>query len=191
MIRTMRSLQSALFSFLFLLSTCSGHECSLLSSVQGPRFEGERTLLRPDDYREWVFLSSSLGLRYASDPAAGTHGAEVYHNVYLNPAAYQEFLRSGRFPDGTMLVLELMSSEVKQEPGLQGSYQKERVGLEASVKDRRRFETTWAYFSFDGGDSKWKERADPFPPERCWSCHHQRAETDHVFTQFYPPLRRP
>src|SRR5262245_25032831 len=35
----------------------------------GPRFEGKETLLRPAGYRQWVFVGSSLGLRY--DPQAG------------------------------------------------------------------------------------------------------------------------
>ena len=54
----------------------------------GPRFEGKDTLLRPAGYRQWVFVGSSLGLRY--DPQAGEKpnpGPERYHNVYINPAA--------------------------------------------------------------------------------------------------------
>lgn len=77
------------------------------------------------------------------------------------------------------MVLELARPEVKSEPGLQGSYEKEFVALEASVKDGRRFE---------GG--KLKAKAAPFPQASCWACHHEKAERcDHVFTQFYPVLR--
>jgi Cytochrome P460 len=152
-------------------------------------FEGKDTLLRPVGYREWVFVGSSLGLRY--DPAAGGKptGRELYHNVYINPTAYRTFASTGKFPEGTMMVLELASAETKAEPGLQGSFQKDYVALEASVKDSKRFQDGWAYFSFDEADGKPKAKAQPFPSSSCWSCHHQKAATDHVFTQFYPVLR--
>ena len=156
----------------------------------GPRFEGKDTLLRPAGYRQWVFVGSSLGLRY--DPQGDEkpdRGPERYHNVYINPAAYREFARSGQFPDGTMMVLELASAAVKNEPGLQGSYQNEFVALEASVKDSKRFKDVWAYFSFDEGNGKLRSKAQPFASDRCWTCHNQKAATDHVFTQFYPVLR--
>lgn len=159
------------------------------------RFEGKDTLLRPEGYREWVFVGSSLGLRYAQNPdeqrsdAQRGPAAEVYHNVYINPASYRAFAQTGKFPEGTVLMLELANSEVKKEPGLQGSYQNQFVALEAAVKDSKRFPEGWAYFSFDGPDGKLSATAKPFPKERCWSCHHNKAATDHVFTQFYPVLR--
>ncbi len=170
---------------------------SILQSETPPaaRFEGKDTLLQPQGYREWVFVGSSLGLRYAqnpeeqrSDPQRGP-AAELYHNVYINPASYRTFSQTGKFPEGTVMVLELASSEVKREPGLQGSYQNQFVALEAAVKDSQRFPEGWAYFSFDGPDGKPSATAKPFPKERCWSCHHNKAATDHVFTQFYPVLR--
>src|SRR4029077_7960170 len=85
-------------------------------------FEGKDTLLRPVGYREWVFVGSSLGLRY--DPATGGKptGQELYHNVYINPTAYRTFASTGKFPEGTMMVLELANAETKAEPGLQGSF---------------------------------------------------------------------
>jgi len=87
------------------------------------------------------------------------------------------------------MVLELASAETKAEPGLQGSFQKDYVALEASVKDSNRFKEGWAYFSFDEADGKPKAKAQPFPSRSCWSCHHEKGATDHVFTQFYPVLR--
>ncbi|MEW5977827.1 MAG: cytochrome P460 family protein [Acidobacteriota bacterium] len=166
----------------------------LAESSQQPQFDGDNALLRPTGYREWVFVGSSLGLRYAQNPnedRSGPRGpaSQVYHNVYINPSSYREFSRTGKFPDGTMMVLELANSEGKKEPGLQGSYQKDYVGLEASVKDSRRFDGNWAYFSFDNPDGTLKDKAKALPQDACWSCHHTKAATDHVFTQFYPVLR--
>jgi len=155
-------------------------------------FEGKQTLLRPEGYREWVFVGSSLGLRYNEGSEKSTAPAspsEHFNNVYINPAAFREFTRTGTFPDGTIFILEIASAEKKAEPGLQGSYAKEFTGLEASVKDSSRFENGWAYFSFDAANGQRKEKATPLPKSRCFDCHHEKAAIDHVFTQFYPILR--
>ena len=112
----------------------------------------------------------------------------MYHNVYINPSSYREYARTGKFPDGTMMVLELARSESKKEPGLQGSYAKEFVALEASVKDSTKFEGGWGYFRFTDDQGKPKANATAEQGD-CRSCHQDRAETDHVFTQFYPVLR--
>ncbi len=125
---------------------------SLLGQIQRPRqessasaavFVGKDRLVRPAGYREWVFVGSSLGLSYAPDPGQ-PRGEEMYHNVYINPAAYREYSKTGKFPEGTVMVLEMISAEVKKEPGLQGSYEKDFMSLEASVKDSSRFEGGWA-----------------------------------------------
>lgn len=152
-------------------------------------FEG-KALVRPEGYREWIFAGSSLGLAYSQNPGqtAGP-GSDLYHNVYINPSSYREFAKTGKFPEGTVMILELARPEVKSEPGLQGSFEKEFVALEASVKDSSRFEGGWAYFNFTEGAGKLKAKAEPFPQSACWSCHHVNAATDHVFTQFYPVLR--
>jgi hypothetical protein len=152
------------------------------------RFEGKDTLLRPEGYREWVFVGSSLGLRYDAEAKKGDRLAETFKNVYINPESYRAFRKTGEFPEGTVTVLEVFSKEEKREPGLQGSFAKKRVSLAASVKDSRRFADGWAYYSFDGPGGTLKDKAVPHAREACWSCHHEKGGVDHVFTQFYPIL---
>ena len=57
------------------------------------------------------------------------------------------------------------------------------------MKDSTRFKEAWAYFNFTGSGGKFLAKAKPFPQQTCWSCHDVNAQTDHVFTQFYPILR--
>ena len=64
----------------------------------------------------------------------------MYHNVYITPNAYREFAKTGKFPEGTMLSMEMASEDTKREPGLQGSFEKEFIGLEVSVKDSSLFD---------------------------------------------------
>jgi hypothetical protein len=116
---------------------------------------------------------------------------EMYHNVYIKPEAYREFSKTGKFPEGTVLAMEMVSKETKKEPALQGSFESDFLGLEIAVKDSARFQGGWAYYNFSNGMSaSYRAKADPFPVSAgCVACHKQHAETDNVFTQFYPVLR--
>jgi tetratricopeptide (TPR) repeat protein len=151
------------------------------------RFEGKDTLLRPEGYREWVFVGSSLGLRY--EDGKKQPGPLEYKNVYLDPAAYRAYQQTGEFPQGTVLVLETVAGEEKKEPGLGGSFQKEFTGLSAAVKDKERFPDGWAYFSFSDGPGKTKPKARPAKEAACYDCHREKGAQDNVFTQFYPVLK--
>ena len=61
-----------------------------------PRFTAEKELIRPEGYREWIFVGASLGMSY--NEAAPKQ--PTFHNVYLHPRAYREFVKTGRFPEG-------------------------------------------------------------------------------------------
>lgn len=143
----------------------------------------------PEGYREWIFIGSSLGLRYDDNDEKQRPEELEYKNIYINPSAYREYVKTGKFPQGTVLILEIATAETKKEPGLRGSYQKEFVGLLAAAKDRERFGEEWAYFRFTDKDGKLVDKARPFPKAACYDCHRQKAAVDNVFTQFYPVLR--
>ena len=60
------------------------------------------------------------------------------------------------------------------------------------MKDTERFPTEpggWVYYSFGHNPPPYAELATAFPAESCNACHESSAETDFVFTQFYPVLR--
>ena len=152
-------------------------------------FEGKDTLLRPEGYREWVFVGSSVGLRYDAEDGKQQPEKVEYKNVYISPAAYREYVKTRTFPQGTVLVLESATGETKNEPGLRGSFQKEFVGLLAAVKDRDRFEGGWAYYRFTDKPGKLLDKANPSAKSACFDCHQQKGAEDNVFTQYYPVLR--
>jgi hypothetical protein len=150
-------------------------------------FEGNTTtLLLPKRYREWVFVGSSLGLRYKESPG------DTFNHVYIDPVAYKEYAKTGQFPEGTVMILETVTQEKKEEPHLTGIIEGEFVELEASVKNSVKFpKEGWAYYSF-GDPAKPDETATPFSSDLdpCWKCHKDNAASkDFVFTQFYPVLR--
>ncbi len=152
-------------------------------------FSDKQTLLLPKNYREWIFVGSSLGLQYEQGDGKTARRDLQYKNVYLDRAAYRAFAKTQQFPEGAILVLEIANSATKEEPALQGSFQKEFVGLIAAVKDTNRFKEGWAYFRFTDAGGKLSASAKPFPKDSCFNCHQQHGQIDNVFVQFYPVLR--
>ncbi len=144
-----------------------------------PQYTGDNQLLRPADYREWIFLSSGLGMSYSTQP-----GHEMFTNVFVPQWAYQEFLKSGKWPEKTMFVVEDRGATSKGSINKAGHYQTDSMGIGVEVKDAR-FPDKWAYFNFDE-DTK---SASANPKAGCWSCHDQHAAVEHVFVQFYPTLK--
>ena len=151
-----------------------------------PQFTADNQLLRPDGYREWVFLGSGLGMSYSEK---AYDEAPDFTNVFIKPEAYREFIRSGKFPDGTVMVLEIRKAGSLESINKRGRFQDRLVGIEASVKVAKRFPEKWAYFSFIGNDGKALAQAKPLPKDACWKCHNQHGAVDNVFVQFYPVLR--
>ena len=114
------------------------------SSSNGPRYVNGTSLARPTDYREWIFLSSGIDMTYPSGdkpaPAQQLPPRHSFTNVFVNPSAYRAFLATGKWPNGTVLVLESRRADAvsKYFPANQtGQYQSAFNGLEANVKDSR------------------------------------------------------
>jgi len=145
-----------------------------------PRYTDDGKLVRPNNYRGWIYISSGLGMNYG--PAA--HDAPAFTNVFVAPPAYKHYLGTGQWPDKTMFVLEVYSASSHGSIVKQGQFQDKLEAVEAEVKDESRFPEKWAYFGF-GLDGK---TASKFPQDRCWSCHDQNAAVENSFVQFYPTL---
>jgi hypothetical protein len=156
----------------------------------GPQYSaGTTNLMRPANYREWVFLSSSLGLTY--QPAAGTPaspGAPQFQNVFVNRSSYRGFMQTGKWPDKTIFVLEFRQSAAAASVNKDGRFQSGLAGIEAEVKDAR-FPDGWAFYGFDQ-----TAPAGGVPPlagdrvARCIECHTQHTAVERTFVQFYPTL---
>jgi hypothetical protein len=145
-----------------------------------PRYVGD-LLERPRGYERWVAVGASLGLGYSE--SASPH--EAFHQVFIAPSAFDAFLETGAFPEGTMLALEIASVGSSVLPARTGRFADTRDALELAVKDRRQ-PGGWAYYSFGDGT---RATARPFAGSDCAACHRAHAQTDNVFTQFYPRLR--
>src|SRR5258708_22468536 len=110
-----------------------------------PHYDAKGKLLRPDDYREWMFLSAGYGMNYS--PAPGSH--EMFTNVFVQSWAYQKFMNSGKWPEQTMFVIDERDAQSKGSINKTGHFQTDLMGLAVEGKESSRVPGTWAYLRFD------------------------------------------
>ena len=154
-----------------------------ITARSGPEYTSDGQLRLPENYREWVYLSSGFDMSYNPAIEVGHH---MFDNVFVNPEAWRRFLESGTWPDKTMLVLEARGAEGRGSINQKGNFQGTAVmGLEVHVKDQARFRGKWAFFGFSGTG----KTAKMIPlTENCYSCHSEHGAVDTTFVQFYPTL---
>jgi hypothetical protein len=147
------------------------------------KFTKTGELIAPANYREWVFLSSGLGMTYGPN-APAADAPRRFDNVFVNPTSYREFMRTGKWIDGTVLILEIRESQSKGSINQHGQFQTSVIAVEANVKDSRRFpDGGWAFFDLG------RPTAKPIPAgNRCQQCHSANGAVDSTFVQFYPEL---
>jgi Cytochrome P460 len=150
--------------------------------VPKPQYDEKGQLLRPADYRQWMFLSAGFGMNYS--PGPDSH--EMFTNVFVQRWAYSEFLNSGKWPEQSMFVIDERDAASRSSINQKGHYQTDLTGLAVEVKDSARNADKWAYYGFDA-DGK---TAGAMPKGNgCWSCHEAHAAVEHTFVQFYPTLK--
>jgi hypothetical protein len=145
-----------------------------------PKFTKDGRLVRPENFREWIFLSSGYGMNYSAQP--GDH--QMFTNVFVPQWAYHEFLNTGKWPDKTMFVVEERMSQSKGSINKTGQFQVDAMGFGAEVKDAS-LSDNWAYYNFDDEGKS----AQANPKAACFQCHEEHAAVEHSFAQFYPTLK--
>ena len=79
-------------------------------AVKVAAFDDDGKLVLPENFDDWVFIGTSLGMGYSQgefDP----EGHNMFQVVRIEPRAYQVFLETGRFVDGTMIALHFFGSQ--------------------------------------------------------------------------------
>ena len=172
-----------------------------------PQYDEKGNLKRPADFRKWVFVGASIGLRYHKDlpdttpreqdrpkkAEPGKYDPGEFHNVYIQPEAYEHYLKTGKFPDPTVLVMEVFEAKERDSKGVVsgGLFPGAERRVEVAVKNGKRpggSKMDWAYYDFD---KPTKATAAAFRDAACYDCHLKHADSDNVWVQFYPALRSP
>ena len=156
--------------------------------AQNPQYTADGELRMPANYREWIFLSSGLAMTYGPAGQTDAQGNPRFDNVFASPAAYKSFLKTGTWPDKTILVLEVRDSDSHVSINTGGRVQTGVAAVEVHVKDSARakdgFKDGWTFYGFGKtGVAKVIPRT-----ANCYSCHDEHGSVDSTFVQFYPTL---
>jgi cytochrome P460 len=160
-------------------------------------FDSSGKLKLPTGYRRWVFVGAPLTPNGLNN---GNAGFPEYHNVYIEAENVDAYLKTGSFPEGTFIVKELtrvlsptFPDGSRTEPSGRGFFNGAFNGIDASVKDSKRFSKTngWGYFTFGHHPLPYDQSAAESPVSECAGCHIANvAKTDMTWVQFYPILHR-
>lgn len=154
------------------------------TSIGMPRYDADGALQLPEDYLRWTLVGTALGLCYNEEVPR----RESFNTTLMEPTAYDHFVRTGEFREGTMLALLVRGTEDDAMPARHGRFAADVFAVEFAVKDTSRVDEGWAYYDFGGG-SRARTVAQPFPKSQgCYNCHIEHAARDNVFLQFYPLL---
>jgi len=159
-------------------------------------FDADGKLQLPVGYRHWVFIGAPLTPNGLNN---GKAGFPEYHHVYVEEKNLDVYLKTGSFPEGTVIVKELtrvlnptFPDGSRTEPSGRGYFNGEFNGMDVTVKDSKRFAATngWGFFNFGHHPLPYSSSAKEASPAECAGCHQSFvAKTDMTWVQFYPILR--
>lgn len=128
----------------------------------------------PEGYRDWKHVKSMV--IEAGHPLFASFGG--IHHLYANKKALAGYA-SGRFPDGTVIVFDLLEANAADHAVTEGA--RKLIGV--MEKDRKRFAATggWGFEGF-AGDSRTERLVGDAAATACFACHQARAGQDYVFS---------
>jgi cytochrome P460 len=161
----------------------------------GAQFTPDGKMKLPTGYREWVFLGSPLTPNALN---GGKASFPEFHNVYVERRNFDAYQKTGDFPEGTVLVKELVLLQKptfpdgsQQAPSGRGYFDGNFNCMDVSVKDTKKYAKTngWGYYTFGHHPEPCEATAAEKPVAECAGCHIANvAKTDMTYVQFYPVL---
>jgi len=161
-------------------------------------FEPDGKVQLPDihAFRRWVQVGTPLTPEGLNDNKAGF---PEFHNVYIEQKNVDAYLKTGYFPEGTVIVKELtrvldptFPDGSRKEPSGRGYFNGAYNGIDMTVKDSKRFAKTngWGFLTFGHHPLPYEKTAAEASVTECAGCHIANvAATDMTWIQFYPILR--
>ena len=130
----------------------------------------------PKEFRKWAHVKSVLvGPQSA---AFATEGG--IHHIYANDNALEGY-RSGKFPDGSVIVYDLL--ETKEVAGNTIEGQTRRVDVMLKQGGRYASNGGWEFMSFSGNDQT-NGKLTAARQATCAACHAHKKDHDFVFSEF-------
>ncbi len=158
-----------LFSFLLCCS------CFAIVAASGFTPSANEEVPYPEGFRTWTHVKSALIEK--GSPAFAHWGG--FHHIYGNAKAIEGY-KTGKFPDGSVLVFDVVEATSKDSVVSEGN----RRLIDVMVRDADRFKSTggWGYEEF-AGDSKTERKIGALAVTACYSCHSYQKDNDNVFSK--------
>jgi hypothetical protein len=143
------------------------------------RAEGPKAVDYPTGYRQWPLVKSMV-IYSDKNPLYAQFGG--IHHVYVNSEGWRALTKGGTFPDGAVLVFDLL--EAKDADGAYTEGDRKLVAV--MTKNRAQYRNTggWGFEAFKG-DSR-TERIVTDPAAQCFACHQKQKDNDFLFSGYRP-----
>lgn len=158
--------------------------------------DNEGNISLPENFRsDWTFLGTwSIAVTdVEQSSAASRHGAAGLHNVYTQPGVADHYRRTGKFPDGAVIVKELLKAVTAPMTTGTVSRGSEVEGWFVMIKDTQgRFSDNplwgdgWGWVLFNA-DKPGKAVTNNYKTE-CIGCHIPAKNDDWIYLAGYPIL---
>lgn len=130
----------------------------------------------PEDFRTWAHVKSVL-----VGPESSAFATEAgIHHIYANSAAMEGY-RTGKFPNGSIIVYNLLDTKVVSGNTIEAGTKR----VDVMVKDGSRYSASggWGFARFMG-----ENRSDNVVTAdlaaACATCHAKQKDRDYVFSEF-------
>lgn len=130
----------------------------------------------PKDFRTFAHVKTVL--IGPQSPYFSTDGG--FHHIYANTKAIEGY-RTGKFPDGSILVYDLLEAKESPASTTEGATRR----IDVMVKETSRYAATggWHFMSFPNGNPA-APRLTVDQQAKCAACHAKRQDHDSVFSEF-------
>lgn len=128
----------------------------------------------PEGYRDWSHVKTMI--INPGHPLYEAFGG--IHHLYANRKAMEGY-RTGKFPDGAVIVFDLLEAKSADNTVQEGA--RKVVGV--MHKDGKRWKDTggWGFEGFKG-DSKTERAVAGNAVKACFECHAAQKDRDYVFS---------
>ena len=162
----------------------------LTAETFSPYVDKQGNISVPKDFQSWQFL----GTWAVADDEEGKTGSKGFHNVYTRPESVAAFRSTGAFPDGAVIVKQLLKATTDTMTTGEISYATETDGWFIMIKDTQgRFKDNplwgdgWGWALFNAGQTA--TVTEDYKVD-CLPCHQPAKQDDWIYLRGYPGLRR-
>ncbi len=146
--------------------------------LSGPAMPGKgskQSVKYPEGYRQWTQVKSMVIQQ--GHPLFESFGG--IHHIYANKKALEAMKKGKPYPDGSVLVFDLLEAKTDNNAIVEGP----RKIIGVMEKDSVRFAQTGGW-GFEGFKDDTRERAVTDPKGACFNCHEPQKKTDYVFSSY-------